>query len=103
MINYFQECCIFELYQHTKSYLTEKISQTTLSDYDDNKNEKEKTSLQLSRMLIWTHHLLSLEKRKNICQWAEELGLWGIWIFMKLIYLFIADRLYAINIFSLFY
>ncbi|PKC07103.1 DUF1115-domain-containing protein [Rhizophagus irregularis] len=71
------ECCIFELYQHTKSYLTEKFSQYTLSDYDDNKNEKEKASLQLSRILIWTHHLLSLEKRKNICQWAEELGLWG--------------------------
>ncbi|RIA92370.1 hypothetical protein C1645_765295 [Glomus cerebriforme] len=74
-LNINDECCILELYQHTKSYLVERFSQSMISNYDD-KNE-EKASLQLSRILIWTHHLLSLGKRKNICQWAEELGLWG--------------------------
>ncbi|CAG8589899.1 9478_t:CDS:2, partial [Acaulospora colombiana] len=34
-------------------------------------------ALRICRILIWTHHLLSLEKRKNVCKWAEELGIWG--------------------------
>ncbi|KAJ1642728.1 hypothetical protein IWQ61_010597, partial [Dispira simplex] len=32
----------------------------------------------LTRVVLWMHHLLSTTKRKQICQWALELDLFGI-------------------------
>ncbi|CAG8619370.1 14343_t:CDS:2, partial [Acaulospora morrowiae] len=73
------ECCVFELYQHARSFLQQHISEgtsETLEPKSDNDIDDENTQ-RICRVLIWTHHLLSLEKRKNICRWAEELRIWG--------------------------
>ncbi|KAJ1976036.1 hypothetical protein H4R35_002877 [Dimargaris xerosporica] len=34
----------------------------------------------ITRVLLWMHHLLSTTKRKLICQWGKELGLYGRWL-----------------------
>lgn len=32
-------------------------------------------AFQIKRILIWTHHLLALSKRKDIVNWSSELNL----------------------------
>ncbi|RHZ86230.1 hypothetical protein Glove_53g10 [Diversispora epigaea] len=75
------ECCIFDLYQHIKSFLQFNLNFNNDLDNNNDNDNNDKNSVKkiilICRILIWTHHLLSLEKRKNICQWAEELEIWG--------------------------
>ncbi|CAG8452209.1 4437_t:CDS:2 [Scutellospora calospora] len=71
------ECCIFDVYQHIKTFLQQPVTaETSITEFSQI-NEKNDSSFKICRILIWTHHLLSLEKRKCICRWANELGIWG--------------------------
>ncbi|CAG8715829.1 5929_t:CDS:2 [Cetraspora pellucida] len=64
-------------HHHIKSFLQQRdIAETSIPELPQI-DEKKECSFKICRILIWTHHLLSFEKRKCICRWANELGIWG--------------------------
>ncbi|CAG8498143.1 2184_t:CDS:2 [Dentiscutata heterogama] len=63
---------------HIKSFLQQPVIIETSTSELSQFNEKSDYSFKICRILIWTHHLLSLEKRKCVCRWANELGIWGL-------------------------
>lgn len=68
---------LYTLYDEVSNKIRER---TEAQDQEPSTLEikEDPSNVVMKRILIWTHHLLALSKRKDIIQWSSELHLNGI-------------------------
>jgi hypothetical protein len=60
-----------------QNHLNENPLPAVPAESQEESQVEEAPDLCLKRVLIWSHHLLAISKRKDIVNWASELQLWG--------------------------
>jgi len=70
---------VYDLYTRSIEHLA-NIELQTQDETDKSiiPTTHEHTSIHVKFAIIWSHHLLATSKRKDIIEWSDELGLWGI-------------------------
>ena len=93
--------CCFEIIQDVNDYIEDNKDKIDIThdDDDNNKTDIDNNDL-ISRAFIYFHHIKSLKKKKDICDFASELKLVGLWkgIIVLYIIIIVSFIIYIINI-----
>ena len=94
--------CCFEIIQDINDYIEDNNKVITHNDNDDDNNKTDiDNNDRISRTFIYFHHIKSLKKKKDICDFASELKLGGIWkgiIVLYILYLVLLTFILSILI-----
>jgi len=77
--------CCFEIIQDIKDYIEDNKDKIDIT-HNDNDNNNDNAD-RISRTFIYFHHIKSLKKKKDICDFASELKLGGLWKGSSLLYI----------------
>ena len=92
--------CCFEIIQDINDYIEDNKDKIDMTYNDDNNKNNIDNNNRISRTFIFFHHIKSLKKKKDICDFASELKLGGLWKgnTYSLFYLFNINIYIIINI-----
>ena len=94
--------CCFEIIQAINDYIEDNKDKIDITHNDDDNNNKTDidNNDRISRTFIYFHHIKSIKKKKDICEFASELKLVGLWKGIIVLYIIIIVSFisYTINI-----